>query len=87
VIGDADENAEVDPDLATAHWLGLTDLATEGTFAWATGSPAVYRNWSGGAAPVDEALDCAVLQDGGLWTNVDCETRYPYACECDPLPP
>ncbi len=87
VIGDADENTEMDQMLPLAHWLGYTDLASEGTFRWVNTAPSPYVNWVGGTVPQEDDIDCAVLQDGGLWSNVDCATTNPYACECDPAPP
>lgn len=47
-IGDATENTWV-ADMFSVHtfeaWIGLNDVAAEGTFVWASGSPAAYRNW------------------------------------------
>lgn len=40
-------------------WIGLTDQAQEGTFAWASGAPLAYTNWLLG-----EPNDCALL--GGV---------------------
>ncbi|MCX6879305.1 MAG: SUMF1/EgtB/PvdO family nonheme iron enzyme [Verrucomicrobia bacterium] len=33
---------------AKALWIGLSDSATEGTFAWASGQSAAFRNWATG---------------------------------------
>lgn len=87
VIGDIAENVEMDMQLAGPFWIGYTDLATEATFRWDNGAMSTYKNWVGGVVPTVDALDCAVLQDGGLWSNVDCATTNPSACECDPAPP
>jgi hypothetical protein len=87
VIGDLAENGEMDGQLAGAHWLGYTDAATESTFVWVNGAPTVFKGWPGGTVPLDDTLDCAVLQDGGAWADLDCATTNPYACECDPAPP
>jgi hypothetical protein len=87
VIGDAAENAEMDEMLGPDTWIGYTDIDLDGTFRWVNGSPSAYRNWSGGGIPQNEDADCAVLQDGGLWDDVECDDTHPYACECDPAPP
>ncbi len=87
VIGDLDENTDLDLLLAGATWLGYTDGGTEGTFRWVNQSPSIFNRWPGGNAPSDDPLDCAVLQDLGAWANVDCGDTYAYACECDPAPP
>lgn len=88
VIGDLFENAEMDAQLTNAHWIGYSDTAQEGTFLWANGAMSTYKNWgNGGGVPREDDEDCAVLQDGGLWEDVECDDSNPYACECDPLPP
>lgn len=87
VIGDVAENGEMDGQLAGAHWIGYTDAAKENTFVWVNGATSSYKSWPGGTVPQNDPLDCAVLQDGGAWADLDCATTNPYACECDPAPP
>ncbi len=46
-INDAAENQFVRSAFpATALWLGLNDVASEGNFVWADGSASAYRNWN-----------------------------------------
>ena len=43
---DAAENAFLVTFVTTTSaWIGLNDIAAEGTFVWANGSTATYRNW------------------------------------------
>jgi hypothetical protein len=87
VIGDADENTELDMLLAGPTWLGYTDAAIEGTFRWVNDAPSPYNRWPGSTAPQNDTLDCAVFQDTGSWADAACSDLHRYACECDPLPP
>lgn len=87
VIGDADENGELDLLLGGPTWLGYTDAAMEGTFRWVNDAPSAFIRWPGGTVPQDDGMDCAVLQDFGSWGNVSCDDSHAYACECDPAPP
>ncbi|MFN3299397.1 MAG: LamG-like jellyroll fold domain-containing protein, partial [Sediminibacterium sp.] len=46
-IGSATENQFLVTNLASGgYWIGLNDIATEGTFVWANGEPVNYTNWS-----------------------------------------
>jgi hypothetical protein len=85
VIGDGDENGEMDLRFGPI-WIGYSDLAAEGKFEWVDGSPATYHRF-GAAPPANDGLDCAVLQDFGGWANVACGESRPYVCECDPAAP
>jgi hypothetical protein len=68
-------------------WLGGTDAAEEGTWAWITGEPFVYDRWRDGE-PNDGGLDagpenCMVIEadNAGTWDDRPCELAYPYLCE------
>lgn len=76
------DNAEIDA-IARAltgtrnAYIGLTDLATEGTFAWADATPVAYTNWYAGEPNDGNAAypeDCAVITAvrAGLWDDRPC---------------
>ncbi len=64
-------------------WIGLSDLGTEGAFAWADGAPVAYSHWNEGE-PNDYGgrEDCAELMPwgGGLWNDLPCDRDRPYVC-------
>ncbi|MBM4361815.1 MAG: hypothetical protein FJ104_03980, partial [Deltaproteobacteria bacterium] len=88
-VVDAADNAVI-LRLTTSNnifWIGPTDVAVEGTWVTPSGGALPYTNWSGGAAPVTAAEDCAGFNDnGGTWTDYDCSTNRRYVCEL-PLAP
>jgi Lectin C-type domain len=86
VIGDLAENEEMDQSLTGPHWTGYTDAEADGQFVWVNGSPATFQRFIGGV-PQNATEDCVVLQDTGSWDDNGCTATFPYACECDPLPP
>ncbi len=76
-ITTAEEQAFVFSSFGGARrWIGLTDQATEGTFAWITGESVVYTNWdasepnnstNGGGS---DGEDLAELRVTGAWNDV-----------------
>ncbi len=73
-------------------WIGFTDTATEGSWAWADASVVGYQNWCSGepnnshgqecVAQTEE--DCAMLNwgSGGCWNDYPCGCDWPYfICE------
>jgi YVTN family beta-propeller protein/parallel beta-helix repeat protein len=77
-IGSAGENAVVqnlrfitdNDDLR--GWIGFTDSATEGTFAWITGEPLQYSNWSAGEPNGQSAgEDYVEMFATGSWNDLD----------------
>lgn len=53
-------------------WIGLNDVAVEGTFVWADGDPSPYRNWSTGEPNNGGAGEDHVEMFGsnGFWNDV-----------------
>jgi hypothetical protein len=62
-------------------WIGLSDTALEGVFAWNDMSIVDYTNWNGGE-PNDAGgnEDCGEFYPGGGWNDLPCETLLPYIC-------
>jgi hypothetical protein len=62
-------------------WLGLNDLATEGTFLWeAEESPVSYDNWEVSQPNGDG--DCGAMSlSAGDWYDRGCAETKPYVCE------
>ena len=97
VIDEMTENDEVVLLAAGLHvWIGYTDAASEGAFAWIEGTSA-FTHWAtgepnnAGAGGTDE--DCAFLHAEinsahvpsgmtGYWTDIACNTPIAYVCEC-----
>lgn len=95
-VESAAENAIV-AGLANGNraWIGGTDLAAEGTFVWADGTPflATYTNWrdtepNNGNGNFQE--DCALIEPAGTWDDRPCDDavvgatvpgQYFYVCE------
>ncbi|RMH43894.1 MAG: hypothetical protein D6689_03985 [Deltaproteobacteria bacterium] len=64
-------------------WIGLTDRAEEGVFAWADGSPVTFTAWNG-REPDNDACnqDCAAMGERaqGRWHDTHCASRLPFVC-------
>lgn len=65
-IDDATEDAFLQSRFGnTNFWTGLNDTVTEGTFEWADGDPAAYRNW--GSTYNDDNYDAVYHHTNGTW--------------------
>ena len=80
VIDDADENAALaaqgtnTPGALGSWYIGLSDLALEGSFVWLDGIPAVFTSWNlGEPNNVGGLENCAVLPNTGLWNDEPCD--------------
>ena len=66
-----------------AWWIGATDDATEGTWAWVDGTDFSFERWGFGE-PNDFGgnEDCAqLIAVNGRWNDVSCADAYAFVCE------
>jgi hypothetical protein len=72
-VGSAAENAFI---LATFMpgqsrlWIGLNDIASEGTFVWSNGDAVTYTNWSAGEPNQFGDEDAVEMYDSGQWNDL-----------------
>lgn len=84
------DQAELDEVVAGAFavqgnswWIGLDDLADEGSFVWTDGSPVDFESWAPGEPnDYDQVEDCGHIADwaGGAWNDLYCDAAIPYVC-------
>jgi hypothetical protein len=81
------KNKIVDP-VNVSHWIGLSDLAAQGTFVWSNGDAlTVTTLWEGGTPSNGADEDCVEILFGpgaskkGFWNDTNCVTAKPYFCE------
>jgi hypothetical protein len=67
-------------------WMGLNDIASEGTWVWSDGTPLSYTNWHSGE-PNDGGgnEDCGQLNrfTDETWNDEPCSSAFAYICELD----
>ena len=71
------DNGEIDALLTTGEtaWLGATDAAADASYEWDAGTnnsdtALTYDNFGG--TSTNSTVDCALIADGGGWTETDC---------------
>jgi hypothetical protein len=70
---------------AFPSWIGLSDEATEDTFAWVDGSPFAYENWLDGEPDdTDHTQNCVAMTGTLRWSDLPCEGQSPFVCEIEP---
>lgn len=70
--------------LSNDQWMGSTDLANEGDFAWVTDQADTESGLASGQAANH---DCVRLKNTGAFEIRDCDETNVYFCECDGLEP
>lgn len=76
-------------------WIGLSDLATEGTYLWVTAEPTGGYPMVGEHPPWDTddpdnaggAEDCIRFKNDYSLEDKPCTDTQSYVCECDAFPP
>ena len=64
------------------YWIGLNDIANEGTWVNEDGSNPTYLYWESGEPNNVGNEDCAEVRvSGGFWNDVTCSTRADSICE------
>ncbi|XP_048585749.1 uncharacterized protein LOC5500783 isoform X2 [Nematostella vectensis] len=67
-------------------WVGLSDVATEGRFVWADGSPTNFTNWAPNQPNDYKNQDCVHtlgVNYGYEWNDVQCSACHNYTCKRD----
>ena len=70
--------------LSNDQWLGLSDLAAEGTFLYVTSQASIDPISTSGN---ETDKDCVRLKDSGATEIRDCDEDNVYFCECDGVEP
>ncbi|KAI6647380.1 Low affinity immunoglobulin epsilon Fc receptor-like [Oopsacas minuta] len=53
-------------------WIGLNDMANEGTFVWVDGSDSTYRNFDNGQPDLGSLENCVEFRPNGRWNDAQC---------------
>ena len=63
-------------------YIGINDIATEGTWQYATGGDLIYTNW-GGINPnnANTGEDCGETYSDSTWNDRHCSDMNPSICE------
>ena len=70
------------PTSTNYFWIGINDLAAEGTFQYATGGDLVYTNWNAGEPNNSGDEDCVEFYNGlTAWNDRPCNVKWPSICE------
>jgi Lectin C-type domain len=63
-------------------YIGLNDIATEGSFAWADGAPVTYLNWAPGQPNNQGGEDATqMFAVGGAWNDIHTGSILPAVAE------
>jgi C-type mannose receptor len=68
-------------------WIGLNDVAVEGTFAWVDGAPMTFTRWGGGEpSATTPSHDCAQIRpdSNATWNDIACGNRGSFICRAAP---
>ncbi|CAM9361814.1 unnamed protein product [Lampetra planeri] len=71
----------------TSYWIGLSDKAAEGAFAWVDGSPlrGAWRNFyagePAGETPNEDCVHITTSKYKHRWNDLDCRVMLPFICQ------
>ena len=67
----------------TELWVGLNELAAEGTWLWTTGAPIAFSNWKheepNGYRGNEHCTE--LFAHSWQWNDLDCSERLPFVCQ------
>ena len=72
---------QIPASLTSNIWIGLNDIANEGTFIWTDGSSSNnYTNWS--ISPtIDSLINCVFINKTNTgWSTASCSIQQPFIC-------
>jgi hypothetical protein len=94
IVNDAAEDAwiwstNVTYNGAVDTWMGLEDMAVNGTYVWVDGTTAwsggaqTYVDWRNGVPEDLDTEDCIEFDgpSGGQWADGVCSENLPFVCE------
>ena len=82
VINDVVENAHVQNIMDQDSWIGLSDHALDGTFAWVNGDALGYASWAPTQPMNPGGATCVFTRKSdGKWSAGSCGSLE-YVCEC-----
>lgn len=94
VVGSAEEKAALTGQFSGNTWVGLSDLASEGAFAWVTaeatgGFPVVGEQppWDAGDPDGGASENCVRFKNSFDFEDKPCGDANSYVCECDRFAP
>ena len=86
-VNDSAENTEMVDQAYSRYvgkwWIGLTDQAVEGTWAWIAGDAVTYTNWHAGEPNGGTSESCTQLGRFGdyTWNDEPCSSAFYFVCE------
>ena len=64
-------------------WIGLNDVASEGTIVWENGGTTVYRNWDSGEPSNNNNKDCVAVKHSSFkWALKQCDGAFVKGALC-----
>jgi hypothetical protein len=75
------------PGTILSHFIGASDIVTEGVFVTVLNQPMAYVNWATGEPSGGSAQNCVLFFDDTTLTTKDCEAPDDYVCEYDGIAP
>ena len=87
-IASAEENALANSLINySEHWVGMTDEFVEGSWAWITGEPVTFTNWSPQEPNNQFGEDYLEMYVNGKWNDLNGSQSFPFILEYDDILP